>query len=107
MTEELKNELEVVRMRNALDPKRFYKRSENKKLPKYFEIGKVMESPLEHHSTKNEKKRKAKSLVQELMDDSQFQDFQKKKFKEAEEHKKHTTYNKALKKMRKLKKKNK
>lgn len=38
MTDELKNELQVIQMRSALDPKHFYKRSEMKSLPKYFEV---------------------------------------------------------------------
>ena len=39
MTEELKNDLNILQMRSALDPKHFYKRSEMKALPKYFEVG--------------------------------------------------------------------
>jgi hypothetical protein len=38
MSEELRNELEILQMRSELDPKRFYKRSEMKTLPKYFEV---------------------------------------------------------------------
>ena len=38
MTDELKNELQVIQLRSALDPKHFYKRSEMKSLPKYFEV---------------------------------------------------------------------
>lgn len=38
MTEEVKNELELIRMRSVLDPKHFYKRSEMKTLPKYFQV---------------------------------------------------------------------
>lgn len=38
MTEDVKNELELIRMRSVLDPKHFYKRSEMKTLPKYFQV---------------------------------------------------------------------
>jgi len=38
ITEELKNDLQILQMRSALDPKHFYKRSEMKTLPKYFEV---------------------------------------------------------------------
>lgn len=37
MTEEMKNDLSVVQMRKALDPKHFYKRSADT-TPKYFEV---------------------------------------------------------------------
>lgn len=41
MTEETKNDLTVVQMRKALDPKHFYKRSASRPdaNPKYFEVG--------------------------------------------------------------------
>lgn len=38
MTEELKNDMQVVQMRSALDPQHFYKRNEMKSIPKYFEV---------------------------------------------------------------------
>lgn len=38
VTEELKNDIQVVQMRSALDPKHFYKRNEMKAIPKYFEV---------------------------------------------------------------------
>lgn len=87
-------------MRNSLDPKRFYKRSEMKTLPKYFEIGKVMDSPLDYHSNKNVRKTKAKTLVDELMEDADFQQFQKKKFKESQEHKQKFQFNRAARKLK-------
>mmetsp|Transcript_11710 Transcript_11710/g.38741 ORF Transcript_11710/g.38741 Transcript_11710/m.38741 type:complete len:191 (-) Transcript_11710:78-650(-) len=44
MTAEVKRELLMVRMRGALDPKRFYRTSDMKKeLPKYFQMGTVVE----------------------------------------------------------------
>jgi Fcf2 pre-rRNA processing len=38
ITEELKNDMQVVQMRSALDPQHFYKRNEMKSIPKYFEV---------------------------------------------------------------------
>jgi len=38
MTDELKNDLEVLRMRSVLDPKHFYKKNDLKVLPKYFQV---------------------------------------------------------------------
>jgi hypothetical protein len=44
LTPELKRELQMIRMRGALDPKRFYRTSDMKKeLPKYFQMGTVVE----------------------------------------------------------------
>ena len=38
VTEETRRELEVLQMRSALDPKRFYKKNDLKVLPKYFQV---------------------------------------------------------------------
>ena len=38
ITEERKHDLEVLQMRKALDPKRFYKSSDTKVAPKYFQV---------------------------------------------------------------------
>lgn len=38
MTEDKKNDLTVLRMRNILDPKRFYKGFDTPALPKFFQV---------------------------------------------------------------------
>lgn len=38
VTEELKQDLEVLQMRSVLDPKHFYKKNDLKVLPKYFQV---------------------------------------------------------------------
>jgi len=36
--EEVKRDLEVLKMRSVLDPKRFYKKNDSNELPKYFQV---------------------------------------------------------------------
>ena len=38
LTPELKADLKVIKMRGALDPKRFYKKSDREGLPKFFQV---------------------------------------------------------------------
>ena len=38
MTDEKKNDLMLLRMRQSLDPKRFYKGPDMTALPKYFQV---------------------------------------------------------------------
>lgn len=38
MTEELKNNLQVLKMRSVMDPKHFYKKNDMEVLPKYFQV---------------------------------------------------------------------
>ncbi|XP_061192707.1 deoxynucleotidyltransferase terminal-interacting protein 2-like [Saccostrea echinata] len=85
MTDEAKMNLEVLKMRKALDPKRFYKGNDMKGLPKFFQFGKVVESAADfYHSRVPKKKRKA-NLVQELIADAEFRKFNKRKYVEIQE----------------------
>lgn len=67
LTTEVKRELLVVKMRSAIDPKRFYRSSDHKKgLPKYFQIGTVVDGGEAGQVTK---KQQRKSMLAELMGD--------------------------------------
>lgn len=50
MTDELKSDLEVIRMRSVLDPKRFYKKNDLKVLPKYFQVSMLTVNCFQQHS---------------------------------------------------------
>ncbi|CAH1984315.1 unnamed protein product [Acanthoscelides obtectus] len=104
MTEEIKNDLEILKMRSVLDPKHFYKKNDLKVLPKYFEMGKVMDSPLEFYSNRLTKKERKKTLVDELLADAEFHKYNKRKYKEIIEEKQKTHY-KAWRQAKRLKKK--
>jgi len=82
VTEEIKNDLETLQMRGALDPKRFYKKNANKELPKYFQVGRYVNNPVEFYSDRGTAKNKKKSLVDELMADAEFQRYNKRKYTE-------------------------
>lgn len=92
LTPEVKHDLQVVRMRSVLDPKHFYKKNDLKALPKYFQIGKVMDSPLDYYSGRLTKKERKKTIVDELMADAQFAKYNKRKYKEIIDEKKKMHY---------------
>ncbi|KIK69635.1 hypothetical protein GYMLUDRAFT_34024 [Collybiopsis luxurians FD-317 M1] len=86
----LYREVEALRLRNQLDPKRFYRKEEGegkgiKGLPKHFAIGKIVttETPFGGASSDNltrvERKR---TLVDELVDDAEMKRYAKKKFED-------------------------
>jgi Fcf2 pre-rRNA processing len=64
-----------------------------------------LENPLDFYQDRDVKKIKSKSLVEELLQDAEFQKFNKRKYQEAVKSKKTSGYNKAHAKMKKLKKK--
>uniref|UniRef100_A0A182MLS8 Fcf2 pre-rRNA processing C-terminal domain-containing protein n=1 Tax=Anopheles culicifacies TaxID=139723 RepID=A0A182MLS8_9DIPT len=107
ITTELENELTLIKMRSILDPKQAFKRLDKRRTPKYFEIGKLIDSPLDHFNERGAKKLKSKSLVDELLADAEFQKANKRKYAESLERQKKKAYHKAVMKMKKEKRKNK
>ncbi|XP_030752997.1 deoxynucleotidyltransferase terminal-interacting protein 2 [Sitophilus oryzae] len=104
MTDEVKRDLEILQMRSVLDPKHFYKKNDLKVLPKYFQVGKVLDSPIDFYNNRLTQKERKKTLVDELLADAEFQKYNKRKYKEILEEKQKTHY-KAWRQAKKLKKK--
>ncbi|KIJ51472.1 hypothetical protein M422DRAFT_58949 [Sphaerobolus stellatus SS14] len=84
----LYHEVEALRLRNALDPKRFYRKEEGegkgiKGLPKYFTIGTIIPSSTPFGTTSNEnlsRSERKRTIVDELVDDTEAKRYAKKKF---------------------------
>ncbi|XP_046970489.1 deoxynucleotidyltransferase terminal-interacting protein 2 [Vanessa cardui] len=116
ISEELKNDLQVLKMRSALDPKHFYKKNDMEVLPKYFQVGRIMDSAVDHVNERLTRKQRKRTMVDELLADAEFQKYNKKKYKEIIDEKRKTEYktfmkdkrqkNKAALKSNKLKAKN-
>jgi len=84
----LHQEVEALRLRNNLDPKRFYRKEDGegkgiKGLPKHFAIGTIVATdkpfggPSEDNLPRSARKR---TLVDELVDDSEARQYAKRKF---------------------------
>lgn len=96
--------MEIIQMRSVLNPTHFYKKNDLKTLPKYFQVGTVIPSPLDKYNDRGERVSKKKSLVDELLEDAEFQRFNKRKYQEVMTEKRNTGFKKAYKKMKKIKK---
>ena len=80
MTSELKNELQLLRMRGAFDTKRFYRTSDYAKgLPKFFQVGTVIEDPLDPAGSGG--RRRPKTMVREALNDPKLRRRAKARFK--------------------------
>lgn len=83
----LAREVDAMRLRNALDPKRFYRKEDTKAgpLPKHFAIGHIMStsSPFGGPSRDDlPRAARKRTIVDELMDDDQARTYAKRKFNE-------------------------
>merc|ERR1719483_1744438 len=82
MTEERQRDLELLQMRGVLDPKRFYKKNASDTLPKYYQIGTIVDSAADFYTDRVPQKDRKQTMVDELLADAEFKKFQKRKYVE-------------------------
>ncbi|TRY96026.1 hypothetical protein DNTS_006092 [Danionella cerebrum] len=82
LTEELKNDLKVLKMRSALNPKHFYKKNDREGFPKYFQVGTVVDSPVDFYHSRIPKKQRKQTIVEELLADAEFRSSNKRRYQE-------------------------
>eukprot|EP00252_Welwitschia_mirabilis_P021324 TRINITY_DN544_c0_g2_i1.p1 TRINITY_DN544_c0_g2~~TRINITY_DN544_c0_g2_i1.p1 ORF type:complete len:315 (+),score=80.84 TRINITY_DN544_c0_g2_i1:191-1135(+) len=83
LTPELQKDLQLLKMRDVIDPKRHYKADDSKKIPKYFQVGTVIEPASEFYSRLSKKERKP-TIADELLSDPVFNQYRKRKHLEIE-----------------------
>lgn len=86
MTDELKTDLAVIRNRNYLDPKRFYKSADTNR-NKVMQVGTVIEGSAEFYSSRLTKKQRRTNLTEEIMADPEAADYTKRKYKRMQQEK--------------------
>lgn len=68
LTPELKRDLQLLKMRNVLDPHRHYKKDGGKmQAPEYSQVGTIVEGPTEFFSGRVENKQRKKNFVEEVL----------------------------------------
>lgn len=85
ITDEVKNDLRVLRLRSALDPKTFYKKFDTTKFPKYFQFGTVVEGATEFYSSRLARKQRKRTFTEEIMADSHLTEVRKKRYTKMQE----------------------
>ncbi|XP_038137015.1 deoxynucleotidyltransferase terminal-interacting protein 2 [Cyprinodon tularosa] len=82
ISQELKGDLKLLKMRGSLDPKRFYKKNDRDGFPKYFQMGTVVDSPADFYHSRIPKKERKRTMVEELLNDAEFRLKNKKKYQQ-------------------------
>ena len=85
LTPQLKNDLRLLKMRNALDPSRHYKANDSKEIPRYFQVGRVVADSADFYSSRIPKRQQGQTLVDELLSNDQFQTYHRKKYLELQD----------------------
>ena len=84
LTDDVKRDLQILKMRKVLDTKQHYKRDDSKKIPKFFQMGTIIEGSHEFYSGRMSKKERKRTMVDELLADSEFRKKNKKRMIEYE-----------------------
>lgn len=80
--EEMRREIQAIRLRNALDPKRFYRGgvgTGKEAMPKFAQLGRIVGSNLEPASSLTRGER-GRNVVEELVKDAESAAYAKRKF---------------------------
>ncbi|XP_078428177.1 rRNA-processing protein fcf2-like [Wolffia australiana] len=87
ITPEVKKDLEILKLRSVIDPKRHYKKGDSrlKTLPKYFQVGTVIEPSTDFFSARLTKKQRKSTIAEELLSDQTFRTYRKRKVREIED----------------------
>uniref|UniRef100_A0A914XH88 Fcf2 pre-rRNA processing C-terminal domain-containing protein n=1 Tax=Plectus sambesii TaxID=2011161 RepID=A0A914XH88_9BILA len=80
LTEDIKRDLEVIQMRDSLDTKTHYKSNDRPVLPKYFQVGRILEHKADFYNSRVSMKNRKKSIVDELLADANFQRQNKRRY---------------------------
>lgn len=68
LTPQLKRDLQLLKMRSVLDPKRHYKRENAKaQTPEFSQIGTIIEGPTEFFSSRLQNRDRKQTLVDEVL----------------------------------------
>ncbi|GAP89643.1 putative rRNA-processing protein fcf2 protein [Rosellinia necatrix] len=68
LTPQLRRDLQLLRMRDVLDPKRHYKKDTTRAIPEFSQVGTVMPGPTDYFSARMTKKDRKRTLLQEVLE---------------------------------------
>lgn len=64
--------IDALKLRETLNPSRFYKKKSTEKVGKHFQIGTVIEHPMDYYSSRATRKERKQTLIDELISDAEF-----------------------------------
>lgn len=87
ITPELKQDLKAIQLRSIIDPSRFYKKLDRKKLPKHFHVGTIQENILDGKKNRLKKSEVKDRILEEFLDHDKIVNFSTRKFDELQNQK--------------------
>ena len=81
-------DLEIVKMRNYLNPKRFYKANDSKTLPTRFQFGTIISGQFERNSETLTRAERKNTIAESLMHDRKTRKYTKRVFDQVQDERK-------------------
>lgn len=82
LTPELKEDLKALQLKSVIDPSRFYKKSDAKKLPKFFQMGRIVENITDGKKYRLKKSEVKNRLAEEILEADLAKNYTLRKFEE-------------------------
>ncbi|RYC63379.1 hypothetical protein CHU98_g2806 [Xylaria longipes] len=68
LTPELRRDLQLLKMRDVLDPKRHYKKDTTRAIPEFSQVGTVIPGPTDYFSARMTKKDRKRTLLEDVLE---------------------------------------
>ena len=82
MTPELKEDLKAVQLRHIIDPAHFYKKMDRNNIPKFFQIGTIMDNIIDGKNSRLKKSEVKQRIAEEFLSEDKSNSFSLRKFEE-------------------------
>jgi hypothetical protein len=82
MTPELKEDLKAIQLRDVIDPARFYKKMDRNQIPKFFQVGTIMDNILDGKKNRLKKEEVKSRIVEEFLESDTKKNYTLRKFDE-------------------------
>ncbi|KAI1185918.1 Fcf2 pre-rRNA processing-domain-containing protein [Nemania serpens] len=68
LTPELRRDLQLLKMRDVLDPKRHYKKDTTRAIPEFSQVGTVIPGPTDYFNARMTKKERKRTLLEDVLE---------------------------------------
>jgi hypothetical protein len=82
LTPELREDLKAIQLRHIIDPSRFYKKLDREALPKFFQVGKILDNIIEGKKNRLKKSEVKQRLAEEFLETDIVKSYSLRKFEE-------------------------
>ena len=82
LSEEMKDAIKAIQLRSFVNPKKFFKKNELTKFPKFFQVGTVIEGSTDFKDKRLTKRERKNHVIDELLEEDENLQYSKGKFKE-------------------------